>query len=38
MEVNMTHAEHLAEFAARAAYEKLSDAAVKELNKESWTL
>ena len=28
----MTHAEHLAEFVARASYENLSNAAVKELN------
>ena len=34
----MTHAEHLAEFVALASYENLSDAAVKELNKESLTL
>jgi 2-methylcitrate dehydratase len=31
MRVNMTHAERLAEFVARAAYEDLSDAAVREL-------
>jgi 2-methylcitrate dehydratase len=31
MEVNMTHAERLAEFVARVSYEDLSDAAVREL-------
>jgi 2-methylcitrate dehydratase PrpD len=31
MEVNMTHAERLAEFVTRASYEDLSDVAVREL-------